>query len=871
MLTHFPHICTGYRNRVMQFTPIEKMVERVRKNGDTDSALFHELLYAGEFTTKLTVLSLVASIDDDRENHRYQFLHSLVRSDGLGDWATTLDKICTGPAAQHIPNVLSDDYRMLTERVGNSDWQYKTVRHLQEVLVGVDPNAQPLAKKANLRMWFTKFVELRNKTRGHGAITPATCAQLVSPLQSSIQILIENNPMFRRPWAYLHRNLSGKYRVVALGGDSSRFAELKTLTAQNAEHYPDGVYLWVAEPRMVFLLHSDIDGTDFFVPNGAFDGKTYELHSLLTDDRQRGDASPYLAPPSARPPSETEGVGCLDVIGNVFSNLPAAPGGYVRRPSLEQEVQDTLIDDRHPIVTLVGRGGIGKTSLALAVLHGIANTDRYDTIVWFSARDIDLTQAGPKVVKPQILTEQEIEQEYSRLIDGSNYALVEDMRTPTNGAKLFVFDNFETVRNPMDLYQWIDANIRLPNKVVITTRFRDFKADFPIAISGMEYDEAEELIRQNIIHYGLAELVDQRQIEQIIEESDRHPYVIKIILGEIADGGTFSKPSKMLARKDDILEALFERTYDNLSPLAARIFLTLSGWRSLVPQLAVEAVLHWRSADSEGIDPKGAVDELVRMSLIERTVAGDDTDFLEVPIAAALFANRKLEVSQHYELIRHDVRFLQQIGSTKTTGLKSGSYPRIRSIFGKAASQITAKRVSMEEMRPVLEFIAQNYPRAWLLFADLEKEVSEDPEREAAYVRRFLEKYQDGEEAQRTWRRLIFLYRRMGDVIGSCSAFLKAADIESPDLNEVSSMAHYVNNDRQIIDKMDAGERSALFKPLAKLMEPHRQSASATDLSRLAWLYLHSGDEETALRTAEEGLLDEPSNGHCQRLVRRLT
>ena len=66
-------------------------------------------------------------------------------------------------------------------------------------------------------------------------------------------------------------------------------------------------------------------------------------------------------------------------------------------------------------------------------------------------------------------------------------------------------------------------------------------------------------------------------------------------------------------------------------------------------------------------------------------------------------------------------------------------------------------------------------------------------------------------------------------------------------------------------------QRNALFKPLAAIMERHRESATATDLSRLAWLYLHCGDADAALRTAERGLEAEPYNVHCFRLVRRIT
>ena len=36
------------------------------------------------------------------------------------------------------------------------------------------------------------------------------------------------------------------------------------------------------------------------------------------------------------------------------------------------------------------------------------------------------------------------------------------------GPILFVFDNFETVQNPPELFTWLDTYIRLPNKILIT-------------------------------------------------------------------------------------------------------------------------------------------------------------------------------------------------------------------------------------------------------------------------------------------------------------------------------------------------------------------------------------------------------------------
>ena len=131
-------------------------MERVEGNRETDAVLFHELLYAGEFVTKVTVLALVAAIDDDRENYCYRFLHTLVRADGVGDWAAVLDQICVGPAAENLSTGFTNEVGVFTQSVDKRSWQHRAVVDLQEVLLGVEPDVTKLAKKVNLRLWFPK-------------------------------------------------------------------------------------------------------------------------------------------------------------------------------------------------------------------------------------------------------------------------------------------------------------------------------------------------------------------------------------------------------------------------------------------------------------------------------------------------------------------------------------------------------------------------------------------------------------------------------------------------------------------------------------------------------------------------------------------
>ncbi|MBN8936808.1 MAG: hypothetical protein J0I13_11125 [Rhizobiales bacterium] len=843
--------------------------------------MFHDLLYAGEFAIRLTTSAIIAAIDDDRDRHRYRLLHSLVRADGIGEWSRALDDALSGPASQHLASSAREDRRVLTERLGTGNWQYDAVRLLSEVQLAIEPDRQQTPAKVAARSWFTNFAELRNKTRGHGAPTAALCSKVSPLLEESIRLIFDENPLFQRPWAYLHRNLSGKYRVISLGGDEAAFAHLKTASAVSETPHPNGVYIRFDEPRQVELIHTTVDVSDFFFPNGAFNGKHFELHSLVTDDRLEGDASAYLTSAGELPASETHGIGQLDIIGNAWSNLPTAPMGYIPRPALEDEIAKELTNDRHPIITLVGRGGIGKTSLALQMLHNVATSDRFEAIVWFSARDIDLLPEGPKTVRPQVLTEKDIALEFVSLMGCESEVrpgrtaidvMSDSLRkSHLGGPILFVFDNFETIRNPVDVFTWLDANIRLPNKSLITTRFREFKADYPITIGGMDEGEANELISQTAAVLGIDDLLTSTYRAQLFEESDGHPYVIKIMLGEVADTGKLGRPKQVIARKDDVLDALFERTFANLSPLASRVFLTLSGWRSLVPQLALEAVV--LRDQNEQLDAGGAIDELVRMSLVQRAPASDGVEFLDVPLTAAIFGARKLAVSPIKLIIENDIRLLQDLGYSSVHTLREGAHPRIRSLFARISSRVSDGKLDLGQIQTMLEFIARGYPPAWLLLADLHEELqgSEDTKVPAEYVRRYIESVSDGELVRDAWERLSDLYRRSGDLVGACGAFVRAFDSGAAPLAEISNMANWANNNRTLIADLDSTDKRAVFGSLAGLMERRIAEASATDLSRLAWLHLHAGDVGRARQVAEMGLEKEPGNRHCQRLIERLS
>ena len=693
----------------MNFLPIDRMWERVAvARQDSDTSLCLQLLYFGEMLTKIVASGLVAAVLEDRDRHRYRKLHHLVRADSLGEWAAAIEDVLTGPASQFLTPSAQTEQRELTQKCKEGTWQHEAVALLGWCLQHAGQSSEKAPVKTDGRKWFSTFVELRNCTRGHGVTHGADCGKISPPLEQSIKLVCDNLTLFRRPWAYIHRNLSGKYRVTKLTNDTTPFDQLKSTSSSNLEN---GVYVYFDDFAKVELIYSDAEASEFLVPNGAFNGKRFQTISYLSGNKSEADATPYLAPATELPPSQTQGIGLLDVQGNCFGNLPPMPSGYIDRPLLQDELFNKLFGDRHCIVTLHGSGGIGKTSIALSVLHRLAQLDRFAAMLWFSARDIDLLYEGPKVVKPHVLTESEIAKELVQLMQPKeaadksfqplHYFSDSLTRSPIDRPILFVFDNFETVRNPTELFVWVDTYVRPPNKVLITTRFRDFKGDFPIEVLGMSESEFVQLCDEAAFALGINKLLTPEYRRELYRESDGHPYVVKILLGEVAKTGRLQKIERIISSRDEILDALFERTFAGLSPGAKHVFLTLSNWRSTVPELAVEAVM--LRPGSETLNIEAALDELKRSSFVETTLSTDQNVFLTVPLVAAMFGKRKLAVSPMKIAVEANTEILRYLGAGQKTDIRHGIGRRIEMMFANIAAKVGGNPELLEDYLPLMQ------------------------------------------------------------------------------------------------------------------------------------------------------------------------
>ena len=865
-------------NTTRILSAIEDRVARDQLEGDIP--YFHALVLKMEFLIKLVTAAVVACIEDDADRNRYALEHKLVRANSLGDWTDTLRAALVGPAAQFFAMSARPVVRELTERVRTGAWQYDVVSAFAAAANVLDLSAS-VGGRAALRQAFDIGVQIRNRTRGHGATTAERCHHLCPPIAGGLAAMEQHLSILELPWAYLRRNLSGKYLVVPLAGQPDPFDHLR---ANSQTGLTNGVYFHLDGHRFVPLVFYAESSTDIALPNGNFDDDSYEILSYATDDVNRKPGLDWINPPTSLPPSETEGRSELDVVGNVLTNLPPKATGHVPRRTLETRLADELrTTDRHPIVSLTGSGGVGKTTIAIAAISEIAADDEppYDVVLWISARDIDLLDAGPKPVAAKVVTQAEISRAIVELVGrdvGDNTddeELVQQwLSTGVGGPTLFVLDNFETVYGPADVFKWVDTYIRPPHKVLVTTRVRDFVGDYPIEVGGMDDDEADSLIRSHGARLGISELLSVRYKAEIIAESEGHPYVMKILLGQVAKEKRAVNPERIIGSSAELLTALFERTFSVLTPAAQRVFMLLSSWRVFLPEVAVEAVA--LRPGTERFDVRGGLTDLRRYSLVEHVTSDEGDEFVGVPLAAAIFGRRKFETSPYRMDIEEDRKLLMEFGPGRRQEARAGVMPRVDRLVREAARKTRMDGREGQSILPVLEYIAGRVPAVYLRLADLVRE----NDRSAASLRRandYLGRYLEVAEPSRraeVWQRRADLFAAVDDTAEELRALAELA-MASHSVEDMGLAANRINNKLQSLGETKAevlrslGLR-AMIASVAERMHSRLQALSATGCSRLAWLMLNLGDEERARDVARRGLERDRDSEYCKRLVARL-
>lgn len=240
------------------------------------------------------------------------------------------------------------------------------------------------------------------------------------------------------------------------------------------------------------------------------------------------------------------------------------------------------------VIALEGMGGIGKTSLADALVRELAGQVHFGEIGWASARR-RLFRLSGEIETRTNQSDLTLTELVDRLID--QFALAglrrrsdtEKVTGLTDFLKdqpcLIVVDNLETATDysslTSELRGWAD-----PSKFLITTRYSlgDAGEVYGLTLRELSRDDTLALIRHEAETRGLPQLAGapETELEQIYEITGGNPLAAKLVIGQIH---TLSLPRALALFKaakgkpvEKLLDYIYANAWQALDPANRRVF-----------------------------------------------------------------------------------------------------------------------------------------------------------------------------------------------------------------------------------------------------------------------------------------------------------
>lgn len=294
-----------------------------------------------------------------------------------------------------------------------------------------------------------------------------------------------------------------------------------------------------------------------------------------------------------------------------------------------------------PVVSVLGDGGIGKTSVALKVAYEILDdkTFDFDAIVWVTAKATTLTSTEiigiSDAIQDSLGLFSEAAAQLGSPSTGGQNPMNEVLDYLENFKILLVLDNLETVADRR-LREFLQA-LPVGSKVLITSRI-GLGMESPVKMSPLSNEESRRLLKAlaSIRRVEAISGLDEARLERYVHQLKGHPLYIKWLVSGVESG---KRPEDLFADNSLLLDFCMSNVYDKLSAEARQIISTLQIVKGQRSQAEL-AFLSGMSAD----EIQSRLLELLTTNFV--SIKSSSLDDLESLYQVAEFAHQYLSKHQ---------------------------------------------------------------------------------------------------------------------------------------------------------------------------------------------------------------------------------
>lgn len=272
------------------------------------------------------------------------------------------------------------------------------------------------------------------------------------------------------------------------------------------------------------------------------------------------------------------------------------PASYINLVGIERaaaQLEQLIYTPAAPwVLALEGIGGIGKTSLADALLRRAIEQGRYDEVGWVTARQVRLNLGGAlrSIDQPALTATSLVEKLANQLLPdlgpAPQLAPTEMLRRLQARLKsmphLIVIDNLETVVDVESLLPTLQT-LGNPSKFLLTSRvvLRTEPNIYHLPVPELSEAHALQLIRQEaeLSNLPLLAACTDAELRPIYQVVGGNPLALRLVAGQTHAYALEAILQDLQQAQGESVENLYtfiyRRAWDSLDRLTKRVFLTM--------------------------------------------------------------------------------------------------------------------------------------------------------------------------------------------------------------------------------------------------------------------------------------------------------
>ncbi|WP_040664927.1 NB-ARC domain-containing protein, partial [Nafulsella turpanensis] len=187
----------------------------------------------------------------------------------------------------------------------------------------------------------------------------------------------------------------------------------------------------------------------------------------------------------------------------ISNNLPIPDfdeTGFIGRKKDVEDVKKLILSNNR-VVSIIGDGGVGKTSLMLKVAYDIIDLkDKcpFDLIIWTTAKTTMLTATGIQEINSALRSSYEVLESISGIVNSEKLNIKEQISEILEYFEVFnvllIIDNLETILDGTIKDFIREAQLRC--KVAITSRIGLGELEYRRLLTGLTDVESVQLVKQ---------------------------------------------------------------------------------------------------------------------------------------------------------------------------------------------------------------------------------------------------------------------------------------------------------------------------------------------------------------------------------------